>query len=163
MDIAYLKLRIETKAEYEEYKQKYEYKRKEIKREEVKNIFKGFKDFFKSDSSFKFKQNDHSLTAEYKGYYVVLDMDIYRNIDSEDFLLHGVVKTYEKDIFDFTAEGICNKEILQPAHIDNHEKMIHDIRFFKDFLEGNIFYTFQYKIKGRDEVYASMKELMHAL
>lgn len=163
MDIAYLKLRIETKAEYEEFKKKYEYKRKEIKRAEIKNIFTGFKNFFKADGSFKFKQNDHSITAEYMGYYVVLDMDIYKNIDSEDFLLHGSIKTYEREIYNFTAEGVCNVEILQPAHIDKQEKLTHDIRFYKDFLDGKIFYTFSYKIEGQEESYTSIEELMHAL
>lgn len=163
MDLGYLKLRIDTKVEYEEYKKQYEYKRKEIKRAEIKKIFKNFKAFFKEDGNFKFKENDHSITAFYKDYGITLDMDIYKNVDNEDFLLKGFIKTYEKETFEFISEGICNKEILQPAHIDNQEKMLHDIRFYKDFLNGDIFYTFTYRITGREEIYNSMIELLHAL
>lgn len=163
MELEYLKLRIDTKAEYEEIKKQYEYKRKELKRAEIKNIFKGFKDFFRADKSFKFKENDHSVTAHYKDYCITVDMDMYKNIDSEDFILTGCIRTYEKETFEFIVEGIPNKDILQPAHIDNHEKMIHDIRYFKDYLNGEIYYVFNYRIKGREESYNSMKELMHAL
>lgn len=163
MDLGYLKLRIDTKVEYEEFKKKYEYKRKELKQAEVKQIFKDFKAFFKEDGNFKFKENDHSITAFYKDYGVTLDMDIYKNVASEDFILQGCIKTYEKETFEFIADGACNKEILQPAHIDKQEKMIHEIRYFKDFLNGEIFYTFSYKIAGREEAYNSMLELLAAL
>jgi len=165
MDLGYLKIKIDIKAEYEDFKKKYHYKRKELKKEEIKKVFDGFKDFFKSDGHFKFKENDHTITAEYKDYGITLDVDIYKNTDSPDFTVLGSIKTYEGELFDFTAEGISNKEVpLQPAFADEQERMIHDTRYFKDFLlNGDVTYSFQYAIKGREEVYMSMQEMMLAL
>jgi hypothetical protein len=164
MDLGYLKIKIDIKSEYDEFKKKYDYKRKETKKEEVKKIFEGFKDFFKSDGHFKFKENEHSLTAEYKDHGITLDVDIYKTIDSPDFDIEGTIKTFDRQCHEFVAEAVCNKDVtLQPAHIDEQERMIHDTRFFKDFLDGEVFYTYKFKIKGRDEVYSSMGEMMLAL
>jgi hypothetical protein len=164
MDLGYLKIKIDIKSEHDEYKKKYEFKRKELKREEIKKIFEGFKDFFKADGHFKFKENEHSISAEYKEHAIKLDIDVYANIDSPDFSLTGIIKTYEKDTFEFIAEGICNKELtLPPPDIDGQERMIHDTRHYKDFLNGEIDYTFEYQIKGRDGSYPTMSALMLAL
>ena len=38
MDLGYLKLKIDIKSEYEEYRKKYNFKKKETKKEEVKNM-----------------------------------------------------------------------------------------------------------------------------
>ncbi len=164
MDLGYLKIKIDIKSEYDEFKKRYEFKRKETKKEEIKKIFESFREFFKADGHFKFKENEHSLTAEYKEHGVTLDVDIYKVIDGEDFNVNGSIKTYEGQCHEFTAEAVCNKDIaLQPAHVDDQERMIHDTRFFKDFIDGDVYYTFQYKIQGREEVYASMTELLQAL
>ena len=88
-------------------------------------------------------------------------MDIYKNVDSEDFNMTGTIKTFEKEVFEFTVEGECNKDLaLQPAFVDEQEHLVHDTRFFKDFLDGDISYTFKYKIKGREGVFQNMQELM---
>lgn len=161
MDLGYLKIKIDIKTEYDEYKKKYEYKKKELKKAEIKKLFDDFKEFFKTDGSFKFKENEHSIAAEYKDHYVKLEMDIYKNVDSEDFNMTGTIKTFEKEVFEFTVEGECNKDLaLQPAFVDEEEHMVHDTRFFKDFLDGDISYTFKYKIKGREGVFQNMQELM---
>ena len=164
MDLGYLKIKIDIKAEHDEYKKKYEYKRKELKREEIKKIFEGFKDFFKADGHFKFKENEHSIAAEYKEHAIKLDMDIYNNIDEPGFNLKGVIKTYEKETYEFAVEGLCNKDMaLPPPDIDSQERMIYDTRYYKDFLEGELEYTFCYHIDGREGTYSSMPELMLAL
>lgn len=164
MDIGYLKIKIDIKTEYEEYKKKYEYKKKELKKEELKKVFDGFKDFFKADGHFKFRENEHSVAAEYKDHAIKLDIDIYKNIDNPDFNLTGTIKTFEKDVFEFLVEGICNKDIpLQPAYVDEQERMVHDTRYFKDLLDDETTYTFIYKIKGREEIFKSMQELMFTL
>jgi len=161
MDLGYLKIKIDIKSEYDDYKKKYDYKRKELKREEIKNIFDGFKEFFKADGSFKFKENEHSITAEYKEHDIKLDIDIYKNIDSEDFIINGTIKTFEKEVFEFIAEGVCNKDLtLLPPEVDGQERMIYDTRFFKDFLDGEVEYTFQYRLNGNSQIYLSVNELL---
>lgn len=164
MDIGYLKIKIDIRSEYEEFKKKYTYKRKELKKEEIKRVYDGFRDFFKSDGNFKFRENDHSITAEYKDYGVTLEMDTFRNIDSPDFDMEGCIKTFDKEVYEIKVEAIVNKDIpLQPAHADEQERMIHDTRYFRDFLNGEIIYTYKYSIKGREGSYDSMQELMHAI
>jgi hypothetical protein len=164
MDLGYLKIKIDIQAEHDEYKKKYEYKRRELKREEIKKIFDGFKEFFKADGHFKFKENEHSIMAEYKEHGVKLDMDIYNNVDSPDFLLSGTVTTYEKAVHEFIAEGISSKEsTLPPPDVDTQERMIHDTRYYKDFLDGDIEYTFKYRITGRESIYLNMLEVMLAI
>lgn len=164
MDLGYLKIKIDIKAEHDRLKTKYDYKRKELKREEIKKIFGSFKDFFKADGNFKFKENEHSITAEYKGHAVKLDIDIYANIDSPDFTIKGIIKTFEKDVYEFVAIGDCNKEMALPQpDVDNHGRMVHDTSHYKDFLEGTTDYTFHYKITGREDTYLSMQELITAL
>ena len=164
MDVGYLKIKIDMKTEHDELKKRYEYKKKELKKEEIKKVFDGFKDFFKNDGNFKFKENEHSVTAEYKDHGIKLEMDIYKNIDAPDFNLDGSITTYEKECHEFIVEGRCNKELaLQPSDVDGQERMVHDTRFYKDFLDDEVTYSFAYKIKGRDEEYQSMQELMQAL
>lgn len=164
MDLGYLKIRIDIKTEYDEYKKKYNYKKKELKKEEVKKLFDDFKEFFKRDGSFKFKENEHSIAAEYKEHGIKLDMDVYKNVDSEDFNMTGTIDTFENEVIEFTVQGVCNKDhTLQPALVNEDERMVHDTRYFKDFLDGDISYTFIYSIKGRDEEYKNMQELMLAL
>jgi hypothetical protein len=164
MDLGYLKIKIDIKSEHDEFKKKYDYKRKELKREEIKKVFDSFKDFFKADGHFKFKENEHSITAEYKEHEIKLDMDIYKNIDSEDFDLHGVIKTFEKQTHDFTVQGACTTDLtLLPPEIDSQERMIYDTRFYKEFINGEVEYVFQYRINGRDKTYLSMNELLQAL
>ena len=46
MDVGYLKIKIDIKTEHDELKKRYEYKKKELKKEEIKKVFDGFKDFF---------------------------------------------------------------------------------------------------------------------
>jgi len=163
MDLAYLKIKIDIIAEYEELKKKYIYKRKESKREEVKKIFEGFKQFFKLDGHFKFKETDHSITAEYKEYGITLDLDIYKNIDNPDFILEGIIKTYDKEIYDFTAEGIPDKNVFEEPFANEEERMMNETRHFKEYLSGELVYTYRYSVKGRGESYGSMQELMLAL
>ena len=164
MDVGYLKIKIDIKTEYDELKKRYEYKKKELKKEEIKKVFDGFKEFFKIDGNFKFKENEHSITAEYKDHGIKLEMDIYKNIDAADFNLDGTITTYEKECYGFLVEGWCNKELtLQPSDIDEQERMVHDTRFYKDFLDEEVTYSFAYKINGRDEEFQSMQELMLAL
>lgn len=164
MDLGYLKIRIDIKTEYDEYKKKYNYKKKEIKKEEIKKLFDDFKEFFKRDGSFKFKENEHSIVAEYKEHGIKLDMDVYKNIESEDYNMIGTIDTFENEVIEFVVEGVCNKDhTLQPAFANEDERMIHDTRYYKDFLDGDISYTFIYKIKGRDDEYKNMQELMLAL
>ncbi len=164
MDVGYLKIRIDIKAEHDDYKKRYEYKRKELKRGEIKKIFEGFKEFFKADGSFKFKENEHSITAEYKEHEIKLDMDIYKNIDSEDFSLIGTIKTFEKKVYEFTAEGVCSKDLsLMPPEIDSDERMIYDTNFYKDFIDDEIQYSFQYRINGNEKAYVSIGEMLLAM
>lgn len=164
MDLGYLKIRIDIKTEYDEYKKKYNYKKKEIKKEEVKKLFDDFKEFFKRDGSFKFKENEHSIVAEYKEHGIKLDMDVYKNIESEDYNMIGTIDTFENEVIEFVVEGVCNQDhTLQPAFANEDEHMIHDTRYYKDFLDGDISYTFIYKIKGKNEEYKNMQELMLAL
>jgi hypothetical protein len=164
MDIGYIKIKIDIKSEHDDYKKRYEYKRKELKRSEIKKVFDSFKDFFKADGSFKFKENEHSVTAEYKDHEIKLDMDVYKNIDSEDFNLQGIIKTFEKAEYEFAVEGVCSKDLsLMPPDADSQERMIYDTNFYRDFIEGNIEYTFQYRIKGREKAYVSMNEMLQAL
>jgi len=164
MDLGYLKIKIDIQAEHDEYKKKYEYKRKELKREEIKKIFDGFKEFFKADGHFKFKENEHSITAEYKEHGIKLDMDIYNNVDSPDFTLSGTITTYEKEVYEFIAEGVCNKDLtLLPPDVHGQERMIHDTRYYKDFLDGDIEYNFRYRITGREGDYLNMLEVMQAI
>jgi len=164
MDLGYLKIKIDIKAEHDAYKRKYEFKRKELKREEIKRIFDGFKEFFKADGHFKFKENEHSIAAEYREHAIKLDMDIYNNTDSDDFKLSGVIKTFEKDTYEFIVEGISNTELtLPPPDITEHDRMIHDTRYYKDFLEGDLTYTFEYRITGREGKYINMAGLLTAL
>lgn len=163
MDLAYLKIKIDIKAEYEENKKKYIYKRKESKRDEAKKMFDGFKQFFKLDGQFKFKETDHSITAEYKEYGITLDMDIYKNIDNPDFVLEGIIKTYDKETYDFIAEGIPDKNVFEEPYITDEERMINDTRYFKEYLSGELTYSYRYSVKGRAESYGSMQELMLAI
>ena len=164
MNLQNLKDKIDNRHEHDEFKKKFEFKKKELKRKEAKKIFSGFKSFFKKDGHFKFKENEHSIVAEYKEHGIKLDMDIYKHIDSADFNLEGTIKTFEKVIYNFIAEGICNKELsLLPPDISEEEKLQHDTQYYKDFTEDTIFYTFAYKIIGRNDVYISMEELMQEL
>jgi uncharacterized DUF497 family protein len=164
MDLGYLKIRIDIKTEYDEYKKKYNYKKKELKKEEIKKLFDDFKEFFKRDGSFKFKENEHSIVAEYKEHGIKLDMDVYKNIESEDYNMIGTIDTFENEVIEFVVVGVCNQDhTLQPAFANEDEHMIHDTRYYKDFLDGDISYTFIYKIKGRNEEYKNMQELMLAL
>mgnify|MGYP006181697621 CR=1 FL=1 len=164
MDLVKLKNKIDIKAEYESYLHRYIFKLKELKREEIKNIFKGFKNFFKNEGGFKFKENEHSIKAEYKNHYIVLDIDIYKNIESKDFFLEGSIKTFEKSEFGFFADGVCEKELIfHSADENSYEGMVADIAFFKEFLEGKINYSFKYKISGRPEVYDDIEGLMNGL
>lgn len=164
MDVGYLKIKIDIKAEYEEYKKRYGYKRKELKKDEIKKIYEEFKDFFKEGGHFKFKENEHSITAEYRDYGITLDMDIYKNTDSTDFNLNGTISTFEKEEFDLIAEAIPSREIpLPPAGISEHDRMVHATRYFQDFLNGDITYTYMYSIKGSEKMYGSMHELLRSL
>lgn len=164
MDLGYLKIRIDIKTEYDEFKKKYNYKKKEIKKEEVKRLFDDFKEFFKRDGSFKFKENEHSVVAEYKEHGIKLDMDIYKNVESEDYNMIGTIDTFENEVIEFSVQGVCNQDhTLQPAFANEDERMVHTTRYFKDFLDGEISYTFIYKLKGREEEYNNMQELMLAL
>lgn len=164
MDLGYLKIKIDIKAEYDEYKKKYGYKKKELKKEELKNVFDGFKDFFKNDGNFKFKENEHSVIAEYKDHGIKLEMDMYKNIESDDFDLNGTIDTFHNETFTILVQGVCNQDLtLQPAFADEDERMVHDTRYYKDFLDDTVTYTFEYKIAGREDAYCSMVELMHAL
>jgi len=164
MDLGYLKIKIDIKTEHDEYKKKYEFKRKEMKREEIKKIFESFKQFFKADGHFKFKENEHSIAAEYKGHAIKLEMDIYNNVDSNDFNLSGTIKTYEKDVYEFLVEGVCNKELTLPQpDVTVHQKMVQDSHYYKDFLDGDLTYTFEYRIKGREEKFSAMNVLLLAL
>ena len=91
-------------------------------------------------------------------------MDVYTNIDSPDFNLSGIIITYEKDTYEFIVEGVCNKELtLPPPDIDSQERMIHDTRHYKDFLDGDLDYKFEYRINGREGTYVNMNALMLAL
>jgi hypothetical protein len=164
MDLGYLKIKIDIKSEHDQYKKKYEFKRKEMKREEIKKIFDGFKEFFKADGHFKFKENEHSIAAEYKEHSIKLEMDIYSNVDSNDFNLSGTIKTYEKDSYEFIVEGVSDSELtLPPPDISQHDRMVHDSRYYKDFLDGAINYTFKYRIKGREGEYVNINGLLLAL
>ncbi|KOS05390.1 hypothetical protein AM493_04590 [Flavobacterium akiainvivens] len=164
MDVGYLKIKIDIKSEHDDYKKRYEFKRKELKRSEIKRVFDGFKEFFKADGSFKFKENEHSIAAEYKDHDIKLDMDIYKNVDSEDFNLNGTIKTFEKNVYEFVVEGVCNKDLsLMPPDADTQERMIYDTNFYKDFIEGDIEYTFQYRIAGSKKAYISMGEMLLAM
>lgn len=164
MDLGYLKIKIDIKSEHDDSKKKYNFKKKELKKEEVKKVFDGFKEFFKNDGNFKFKENEHSIVAEYKDHGIKLDMDIYKNIENDDFDLNGTIETYEDEVYEFIVEGVCNNDhTLQPAFADDDEKMVHETRYYKDFIEGEITYNFQYKIVGREEAFMNMQELMQAL
>jgi hypothetical protein len=164
MDIGYLKIKIDIKVEHDEYKKRYEYKRKELKRSQIKHVFEGFKEFFKADGSFKFKENEHSIIAEYKDHEIKLDMDVYKNIDSEDFNLIGTIKTFEKDVYEFIVEGVCNKDLsLMPPEPNSQERMIFDTEFYKDFIDGDLDYTFQYRLKSHDLPFISIGEMLLAL
>ena len=102
--------------------------------------------------------------AEYKDHGIKLEMDIYKNIDAAGFNLEGTITTYEKECYGFMVEGRCNKELtLQPPEVDEQERMVHDTRFYKDFLDDEISYSFIFKINGREDEYQSMQELMLAL
>lgn len=161
MDAGYLKIKIDIKAEYEDYKKKYDYKRRELKKEEIKKVYEEFKDFFREDGHFKFKENEHSVTAEYRDYGITLDMDIYKNTDNTDFNLQGTIKTFEKECFEVIVEAVPNKEIpLPPPNISEHDRMVHATRYFQDFLEGEITYTYKYGLKGSEKKFDSMQELM---
>jgi hypothetical protein len=164
MDLGYLKVKIDIKSEHDEFKKKYNLKKKELKKEEIKNIFDSFKEFFKNDGNFKFKENEHSVMAEYKDHGIKLELDIYKNIESEDFDLNGTVETYEREVFEILVQGVCNQDLtLQPAFVDDNERMVHETRHYKDFINGDVTYHFEYKIVGREEVHGSMLELMQAL
>jgi len=164
MDPGYLKIKIDIKSEHDNYKKKYDYKRKELKREEIKKIFESFKDFFKTDGNFKFKENEHSVTAEYKEHAIVLDMDIYGNIDSADFRIVGTIVTFENQTFEFIAEGVQSAEkALPPPGINDEERMVYDTKFYKEFLDGDVTYDFQYRITNHEAVYLSMIELLTAI
>lgn len=164
MDPAYLKIIIDIKAEYEDAKKRYAYKRKEQKKEEIKKVYEGFKDFFKEDGHFKFRENEHSITAEYRDYGITLDMDIYGNTDKPDFDLHGCIKTFEKQTYEIRVEALPNKEIPLPAaDISENDLLVHITRYYHDFLNGDLSYTYVYKINGREKVYANMQELMRNL
>lgn len=164
MDAGFLKIKIDILAEHEELSKQYKYKRKEIKRAEIKKIFDSFKEFFKTEGHFKFKENEHSVTAEYKGRAIKLEMDIYNNADSEDFLLNGSIETFEGETHAFTAEGSYNGvEALPPAHVNHDEQLAYEAKYYRDFFEDDPDHHFEYKIAGRDAVYLSMTELLHAL
>lgn len=164
MDAGYLKIKIDIITEYNEYRKKYTYKRKELKKEEIKKVHEGFKDFFRNDGNFKFRENDQSIIAEYKDHAITLDMDIYKNTDTPDFNLEGCIKTFDKESYEILVEAVPNKEVpLQPAHASEQERMIYDTKYFQDYLNDEISYTYQYRIKGREGIYSSMQELMFAL
>jgi len=164
MDAAFLKIKIDIIAEHEELTKKYKYNRKEIKKAEIKKIFDSFKDFFKSDGNFKFKENDHSVTAEYKGRGVKLELDVYNNVDSEDFVLNGTIDTFEEKTFEFTAEGSYEGQaILPPAHINHDEQLAYEAKYYRDFFEDDPKHSFTYTVKGHDATYLSMTELLHAI
>ena len=164
MDAAFLKIKIDILTEHEELKKQYKYKRKEIKRAEIKKIFDSFKDFFKTEGHFKFKENEHSVTAEYKGRSVKLEMDVYNNVDSEDFLLNATIETFEGENFEFTAEGSYEGQvILPPAHVNHDEQLAYEAKYYRDFFEDDPAHTFLYKVKGHDATYLSMTELLHAI
>lgn len=163
MDLGYLKVKIDIKSEHDELRKKYDYKRKEIKKEEIKKAFESFKDFFRADSNFKFKEKDQALIAEYKDHGISIEMDIYKNIDSESYEMEGCIKTFEKETFIFHIKPFCNIELHEQEFKNHEEKLIREINFFKDFLDDKIQYEFKYGISGRDETYNNMQQLMAAL
>ncbi|MBD3843274.1 MAG: hypothetical protein IE909_15620 [Campylobacterales bacterium] len=164
MDIGYLKMKIDIKTEHDDYKKKFEYKRKELKKQEIKAIFEGFKDYFREDGNFKFKENEHSVTAEYKDHGVTLDMDTYTNIDKPHFNMEGFIRTYENMTHDFEVEAVCNRELIgQVSGASGQETLLFNTAFYKDFLEGNVKFDFIYRITGKPEEYRSIQELLFAL
>jgi len=164
MDAAFLKIKIDILSEHEELTKKYKYKRKELKRAEIKKIFDSFKDFFKTEGHFKFKENEHSVTAEYKGRTVKLEMDVYNNADSEDFIITGTIETFEGNTFEFIAEGSYEGEkLLAPAHINHDEQLAYEAKYYRDFFDDDPAHKFIYKVKGHDATYLSMTELLHAI
>lgn len=164
MDIGQLKRNIDIRSEFESYRKQYEFKKREIKRAEIKKIFKGFKNFFKKESGFKFKENEQRLTAEYKDYCVTLDVDTYKNIDSKDFYIEGLIKTYQKESYEFYAEATSNKPVaIIDAQEYSEERMVYDTSFFKQFLDDTVVFNFRYHIKGRSDVYNDMESLMDGL
>lgn len=164
MDVGYIKIKIDIKTEYDEYRKKFEYRRKERKREEIKKIFEGFREFFRQDSNFKFKENEHSLSAEYKDHAVTLDYDLYNTLDSPSFDIAATLKTWEKDCFEIVATAHWDQELpLMPPTEDKEEQMAHDTRFFKDFLDGKLTFTYLYSITGRDGKHTSVQEVLRAV
>lgn len=166
MDVAYLKLRIDIKAEYKQYRKQYEYAKKEIKKDEIKDIFDSFKEFFKRDGSFKFKENEHSVTAEYKDHAIVLDIDVYKNLESTDFIIEGDIETFEGETFEFLVIAVCSKEepeVSADYESDEQDKMLHATTYYKEFLDEKIIYQFKYTIKDREQEFNTMQELMLAL
>lgn len=163
MDLGYLKIKIDIKAEYEEYRKKYEFRRKEMKREEIKRVFDGFKDYFKKDGHFKFKETDHSIVAEYKSYGITLDMDVYKNADSPGFGLEGIIKTFDKEVFDFYVDAVPSSPVHEQPFIDEQDKLLNQTRYYKEFLNNDIIYSFRYRINGRGETYATIQELLLGL
>lgn len=166
MDLAYLKLKIDIKAEYKQYGKQYEYAKKEIKKDEIKNIFDSFKEFFKKDGSFKFKENEHSVTAEYKDHAIVMDIDVYKNLDSNDFTIEGDIETFEGEVFEFLVIAVCDKEepeVSADFENDDQDKMLHATAYYKEFIDNKIMYQFKYTIKGREQEFNTMQEMMIAL
>lgn len=164
MDAGLLKIKIDIITEHTELKKKYSYKQKEIKRQEVKHIFDGFKDFFKTEGHFKFKENEHSVTAEYKDYTIKLEMDVYNNIDSDDFAMHGRIETFEEKIYEFTAEGVYETEkALPPVTLSEEELMVYESKYYTAFFEEDPDATFKYRLNGDEKEYMSIIELLQAI
>ncbi|MFL9843295.1 hypothetical protein [Flavobacterium rhizosphaerae] len=164
MDLKSLINRIDVRAEHDDFEKKYEYKKKEIKKAEVKNIFETFKKFFKESKQFKFKENEHSITAMYRNHTIKLDMDIYKNLDNPSFELNGIIKMFDQKIYDFTAKGVYTAELPLPEQdTGEYERIVHDTTFFKDFISGSISYSFVYILAGSDIKYNDMKSLLMAL
>ncbi|RZJ64014.1 MAG: hypothetical protein EOO45_19500 [Flavobacterium sp.] len=163
MDLGYLKIKIDIKSEYDEYKKKYDFKRKEIKKEEIKKVFEGFKEFFKLDGNFKFKETDHTMIAEYRDHAITLDVDIYKNTDAPGFDIEGLIKTYEKQVYEFVVTGITDHESSLAPYVDDQERMIQETRKFKEFLDGETIFTYRYIVKGSEKSYGTMQEMMLGL
>lgn len=164
MDIDYLKIKIDIKTEHDEFKKKFDYRKKELKKEEIKKIFDGFKEFFSHDGSFKFKENEHSITAEYKDHGITLDIDVYKSIDNTEFCVEGFIRSFENETADFEVIAVCNKDVeFNPSMISGQEQLLQDLSFYKDFDKGEIYYTFKYRIKGKRDEYNNIQELLKAI
>ena len=164
MDVDRLIHRIDIKAEHDEFRKKYEYKKKEFKRKEIKKIFSDFKAYFKESGEFKFKDNEHSITAIYRDHTIKLDMDIYKNLDNDAFELHGYIKMFDKSTYNFTARAVYKAELPMHTDFDDaQKKMEEDTLFYKDFIQDDFKCSFTYTIEGREEEFKNMQELLVAL